>query len=83
MPIVIPIGAEDTFSGVVDLMKMKAVIWDDASQGMKFDYQEVPADLLESATMWREQMVEAAAEASEDLMNEYLENVRDRVDFSA
>ena len=74
VPIVIPIGAEDTFSGVVDLMKMKAVIWDDASQGMKFDYQEVPADLLESATMWREQMVEAAAEASEDLMNEYLEN---------
>ena len=74
VPIVIPIGAEDTFSGVVDLLKMKAIIWDDASQGMKFEYRDVPAELLESAQEWREQMVEAAAEASEDLMNEYLEN---------
>lgn len=74
VPIVIPIGAEDTFSGVVDLLKMKAIIWDDASQGMKFEYQEVPAELLETAQTWREQMIEAAAEASEDLMNEYLEN---------
>jgi elongation factor G len=74
VPIVIPIGAEDTFSGVVDLLKMKAIIWDEASQGMKFEYQEVPAELLETAQTWREQMVEAAAEASEDLMNEYLEN---------
>ena len=74
VPIVIPIGAEDTFSGVVDLLKMKAIIWDEASQGMKFEYQEVPADLVETAQTWREQMVEAAAEASEDLMNEYLEN---------
>lgn len=74
VPIVIPIGAEDTFAGVVDLLKMKAIIWDEASQGMKFEYQEVPADLLETAQTWREQMIEAAAEASEDLMNEYLEN---------
>jgi elongation factor G len=74
VPIVIPIGAEDTFTGVVDLRKMKAIIWDEASQGMKFDFQEIPADLLETAKTWREQMVEAAAEASEDLMNEYLEN---------
>ncbi len=74
VPIVIPIGAEDNFSGVVDLLKMKAIIWDEASQGMKFEYKDVPADLLESAQTWREQMVEAAAEASEDLMNEYLEN---------
>jgi len=74
VPIVIPIGAEDTFSGVVDLLKMKAIIWDEASQGMKFEYQEIPADLVETANTWREQMVEAAAEASEDLMNEYLEN---------
>ncbi len=74
VPIVIPIGAEDTFSGVVDLLKMKAIIWDEASQGMKFEYQEVPAELLETAQTWREQMIEAAAEASEDLMNEYLEN---------
>ncbi len=74
VPIVIPIGAEDTFSGVVDLLKMKAIIWDEASQGMKFEYVDVPADLLETAQTWREQMIEAAAEASEDLMNEYLEN---------
>ncbi|KAB2911922.1 MAG: elongation factor G [Dechloromonas sp.] len=74
VPIVIPIGAEDTFTGVVDLIKMKAIIWDEASQGMKFDYRDIPADLVETAQSWREQMVEAAAEASEDLMNEYLEN---------
>lgn len=74
VPIVIPIGAEDTFAGVVDLIKMKSIIWDDASQGMKFEYQDIPADLVDVAQEWREQMVEAAAEASEDLMNEYLEN---------
>ena len=74
VPVVIPIGAEDNFKGVVDLLKMKAIIWDDASQGMKFDYAEIPAELLESAKEWREKMVEAAAEANEDLMNEYLEN---------
>ncbi|MBK1680522.1 elongation factor G [Rhodocyclus tenuis] len=74
VPIVIPIGAEEGFVGVVDLLKMKAIIWDEASQGMKFDYRDVPADLAELAQEWREQMVEAAAEASEDLMNSYLEN---------
>ncbi|WP_153115086.1 elongation factor G [Rhodocyclus tenuis] len=74
VPIVIPIGAEEGFVGVVDLLKMKAIIWDEASQGMKFDYRDVPADLAELAQEWREQMVEAAAEASEDLMNAYLEN---------
>ena len=74
VPIVIPIGAEDTFAGVVDLIKMKSIIWDDASQGMKFEYQDIPADLVDVANEWREQMVEAAAEASEELMNEYLEN---------
>ncbi len=74
VPIVIPIGAEDTFAGVVDLIKMKSIIWDEASQGMKFEYQDIPADLAGTAAEWREQMVEAAAEASEDLMNEYLEN---------
>ena len=74
VPIVIPIGAEDTFAGVVDLIKMKAIFWDEASQGMKFDYRDIPADLVDTAQEWREQMVEAAAEASEDLMNEYLEN---------
>jgi elongation factor G len=73
VPIVIPIGREDTFTGVVDLIKMKAIIWDEASQGMKFEYGEIPADLVEIANKWRENMVEAAAEASEELMNRYLE----------
>jgi elongation factor G len=73
VPIVIPIGAEDNFKGVVDLIKMKAIIWDDASQGMKFEYQDIPADLVDTAQEWREKMVEAAAEANEELMNKYLE----------
>jgi elongation factor G len=73
VPMVIPIGAEENFVGVVDLLKMKAIIWDEASQGMKFDYREIPAELVESAKAWREKMVEAAAEASEELMNKYLE----------
>ena len=73
VPIVIPIGAEDTFSGVVDLIKMKAIFWDEASQGMKFDYRDIPAELVETAQEWREKMVEAAAECSEDMMNKYLE----------
>ncbi|MDD5325352.1 MAG: elongation factor G, partial [Polaromonas sp.] len=73
VPMVIPIGAEEHFVGVVDLIKMKAIIWDEASQGMKFDYREIPAELLASAKEWREKMVEAAAEASEELMNKYLE----------
>jgi len=73
VPIVIPIGAEDNFTGVVDLRKMKAIIWDEASQGMKFTFEEIPAELLETAKEWREKMVEAAAEASEELMNKYLE----------
>ncbi|AXI02823.1 elongation factor G [Aquirhabdus parva] len=74
VPIAIPIGAEDTFEGIVDLVKMKAIIWDEASQGMKFEYGDIPADLVDVATEWREKMVESAAEASEELMNEYLEN---------
>ncbi|MFM1949275.1 MAG: Elongation factor, partial [Pseudomonadota bacterium] len=73
VPIVIPIGAEDNFTGVVDLRKMKAIIWDEASQGMKFTFEEIPANLVEVAKEWREKMVEAAAEASEELMNKYLE----------
>jgi len=73
VPIVIPIGAEEGFKGVVDLRKMKAIIWDEASQGMKFTYEDIPAELLETAKEWREKMVEAAAEANEDLMNKYLE----------
>ena len=69
----IPIGAEDAFEGVVDLVKMKAIYWDDASQGVKFEYRDIPANLLEQAKEWREKMVESAAEASEELMNKYLE----------
>jgi len=72
--IVIPIGAEDKFEGVVDLIKMRAIYWDEASQGMKFDYREIPAELQDLAVEWREKMVESAAEASEELMNSYLEN---------
>ena len=73
VPIVVPIGAEDKFQGVVDLIKMKAIIWDEASQGMTFEYQDIPADLVDVANEWREKMVESAAEASEELMNKYLE----------
>ena len=74
--IVMPIGAEDNFKGVVDLIKMKAIYWDEASQGMKFTYAEIPAELQAEAEKWREQMVEAAAEANEELMNKYLETRR-------
>ncbi len=74
VPIVIPIGAEENFTGVVDLIKMKAILWDEASQGMKFEFQEIPQELLASAKEWREKMLEAAAEASEELMNKYLES---------
>ena len=73
VPVVIPIGAEEKFTGVVDLLKMKAIIWDEASQGMKFEYGEIPAELLATAEEWRSSMVEAAAEANEELMNKYLE----------
>jgi elongation factor G len=74
VPIVIPIGAEDSFTGVIDLIKMKSIVWDDASQGMKFTYGDIPEELKEVAGIWREQMIEAAAEASEELMNRYLEH---------
>ncbi|WP_371765289.1 elongation factor G [Massilia sp.] len=73
IPLQIPIGAEDNFKGVVDLVKMKAIFWDDASQGMKFDYRDVPAELVDQANEWRETLVETAAEATEELMNKYLE----------
>ena len=73
VPVVVPIGAEDSFKGVVDLLKMKAIIWDEASQGMKFEYQDIPAEVLPVAEEWRANMIEAAAEASEELMNKYLE----------
>jgi elongation factor G len=73
VPLQVPIGAEDTFEGVVDLIRMKAIFWEDASQGMKFELREIPDNLAEKAKEWREKMVEAAAEANEELMNKYLE----------
>ncbi|MEN7531761.1 MULTISPECIES: elongation factor G [unclassified Cupriavidus] len=72
VPVVVPIGAEDGFQGVVDLLEMKAIIWDESSQGVKFEYQDIPAELQASAEEWREKMVESAAEASEELMEKYL-----------
>ena len=73
VPVQIPIGAEEKFVGIIDLVKMKAIYWDEASQGMKFDLRDIPAELQAEANEWREKMVEAAAEASEELMNKYLE----------
>jgi elongation factor G len=72
VPLQLAIGAEDKFTGVVDLIKMKAIIWDEASQGMKFEYQDIPADMVAACNEWREKMVEAAAEANETLMEKYL-----------
>ena len=73
VPMQVPIGAEDNFEGVVDLLKMKSIVWEMESQGMKFEYQDIPAHLKDKADEARSFMVEAAAEASEDLMNKYLE----------
>ena len=69
----IPIGAEDTFKGVIDLVKMKSILWSEEDQGATFVYGDIPADLAATAAKWRETMVEAAAESGEDLMNQYLE----------
>jgi elongation factor G len=74
VPIQIPIGAEEKFEGVVDLVTMQAIYWDEASQGMKFERKPVPAELAAQAKEWREKMIEAAAEANEELMNKYLES---------
>jgi elongation factor G len=73
VPIVIPIGAEDSFKGVIDLVKMKGIVWDEESQGTKFDYIDIPAELVEQANEWHEKLVESAAEANEELMDKYLE----------
>jgi elongation factor G len=73
VPVVIPMGAEEGFKGVIDLRLMKAIVWDEASQGMKFSFEDIPADLVAPAKQWRERMLEAAAEANEELMNQYLE----------
>ncbi len=73
VPLQVPIGAEEHFEGVIDLVRMKAIYWDEASQGMKFDLRDIPANLADKAQEWREKMLEAAAEANEELMNKYLE----------
>ena len=73
VPMQVPIGAEENFDGVIDLLKMKAIIWDMESQGMKFEYQDIPANLVEKSNEARSYMVESAAEATEELMNKYLE----------
>ena len=76
IPIQIPIGAEENFAGVVDLVQMKAIVWDqDAAMGSNYHVEEIPADLLDTATTYREQMVEAAAEADDELMEKYLEGI--------
>ena len=72
VPMQIPVGAEEHFQGVVDLVKMKAIIWDEASQGVLFEYQEIPDSLLTTAEEWREKMIEAAADANEALMDKYI-----------
>jgi elongation factor G len=73
VPIQLPIGAEDKFVGVVDLIAMQELWWDDATQGMRFEHREIPADMLDECREWRTKLVEAAAEANETLMNKYLE----------
>ncbi|MDX1706755.1 elongation factor G [Pseudidiomarina sp.] len=73
VPIQLPIGAEDDFKGVIDLIKMKAINWNEADSGMTFTYEEIPADLVDEAEQYRSEMIEAAAEANDELMNKYLE----------
>ena len=74
VPLQVPIGAAETFEGVVDLIKMQAIYWDEDSMGMKFDYRDIPSELTDSCNDWRSQLLETAAEANEDLMNKYLES---------
>ena len=73
IPIQVPIGAAETFTGVVDLIKMKAIIWNEADNGVTFKYEDIPANLVDTCKKWRDNMIETAAEANEDLMNKYLE----------
>jgi len=75
VPVQIPIGKEDTFTGVIDLVKSKAILWNEGDNGATFRYEEIPEELAESAALWREKMIESAAEASEDLMEKYLEGI--------
>jgi elongation factor G len=75
VPIQVPIGAEEGFSGVVDLIKMKAIQWSEENMGAQFEYLDIPEALVDTCNEWREKMVEAAAEANEELMEKYLEGV--------
>ncbi len=74
VPIQLPIGAEDGFIGVVDLVKMKSIFWDEETQGMKFEYRDIPPDMRKECEVWRAKMIEAAAEGDEELLNKYLES---------
>ncbi len=74
VPIQLPIGAEENFKGVVDLIGMRAIYWDEDNRGTTYEAKEIPADMKEECQQWREQMVEAAAEANEELMDKYLES---------
>ena len=80
VPVQLPIGAEEGFKGVIDLVTMKAVYWDESTQGMRFNLEEIPTELVPLAKEWREKMVEAAAEGADDLMNKYLDGVALSVD---
>jgi elongation factor G len=74
VPIQLPIGAEENFEGVVDLIRMKSIYWDDSTEGMRFEYRDIPADMLDECRQYREKMIEAAAEADEELLHKYLEH---------
>ncbi len=74
VPIQVPIGAEEKFEGIIDLVRMKAIYWDDSTQGMKFELRDIPANLQQLAQEWHDKMVESAAEANEQLMNKYIES---------
>jgi elongation factor G len=80
VPLQLPIGAEDKFEGVVDLIQMQSIYWDDSTEGMKFEYRAIPDDMLAECKVWREKLVEAAAEANDDLMHKYLEHTELSVD---
>ncbi len=73
VPLQLPIGAEENFAGVIDLVKMKAIHWDDSTRGMTFEYRDIPEDMKDECAKWHENLVESAAEASEELLNKYLE----------
>ena len=74
IPIQLPIGAEDSFRGIVDLVDMRAILWDDETQGTSFQLADIPAELKSEAEKWREKMVESAAEADEELTEKYLDD---------